>query len=65
MQRRALVLRVWMNHDGEVHGQLRDPLTGWQQPFTAPEELWRAIARVLDLTDPPPLRADPGPESKE
>ncbi len=67
MQRRSLVVRVWVTEEGEMLGRLQDPLSGWQQAFTAPDELWRAIAQVLALTAPsaPPTAPPTDIEPKE
>lgn len=53
-QRRSLVVQVWLNRTGQMEGQVRDPLSGWQQDFAAPDELWRIIV----LLCPTPLTSD-------
>lgn len=65
MRRHSLVVRAWVNDEGQIQGQLSDPLTGWRQSFAASEELWRAIARVLDAASPPSLAADTDSDPKE
>lgn len=65
MQRRSLVVQAWMNPEGDLEGQLSDPLTGWQQSFSGPDDLWRALTRVLGAIHPPLLSPDADSEPKE
>ncbi len=49
-QRRALVLRIWLDEDGRLHGQLSDPLSDWKRPFHDPTELWHLLQTCLVST---------------
>lgn len=34
-RRSAFVLRIWQGEDGRTWGQVTEPMTGWQRPFTS------------------------------
>lgn len=46
-QRRALVVRIWLDEDGLLHGQLSDPVSDWKRPFHDPTELWTFLQTFL------------------
>jgi hypothetical protein len=46
-QRRALVVRIWLDEDGRLHGQLSDPLSDWKRPFHDPAQLWTYLQTFL------------------
>lgn len=42
-QRRALVVRIWLDEDGRLQGQVSDPMSDWKRPFAQPNELWTLL----------------------
>lgn len=53
-QRRALVVRIWLDEDGRLQGQLSDPMLDWKRPFTQPDELWTLLHTCFNEPAPPP-----------
>ncbi|MCP4427290.1 MAG: hypothetical protein GY803_22605 [Chloroflexi bacterium] len=46
-KRRSLVVRIWLDDEGTLGGQVSDPLTDWRRPFQTPAELWSLMASFL------------------
>ena len=44
---RALVVRIGLDEDGRLHGQLSDPLSDWKRPFHDSTELWTFLQTFL------------------
>lgn len=53
-QRRALVVRIWLDEDGRLQGQVSDPLSDWKRPFHQPDELWTLLHTCLTASSSPP-----------
>jgi hypothetical protein len=47
MNRRSFVVRVWLDEDGVMRGQISDPLTDWRRPFQEPAQLWAFMKSFL------------------
>ncbi len=47
MTRRSFVVRIWLDEEGAISGQISDPLTDWRQAFQAPAELWTLMSNFL------------------
>ncbi len=47
MTRRSLVVRIWLDDEGALRGQVSDPLTDWRRPFQTPAELWALMSDFL------------------
>lgn len=47
MKRRALVVRIWLDDNGRLQGQLSDPMSDWKRPFHEPAELWTSLHTFL------------------
>lgn len=47
MNRRSFVVRVWLDEDGVMSGQISDPLTDWRRPFQEPAQLWVLMKSFL------------------
>lgn len=56
-QRRALVVRIWLDEDGRLQGQISDPLSNWKRPFHDPAELWHTLQTFL-VSTPPNVKDD-------
>ncbi len=54
MARRAFVVRIWLNEEGAIRGQISDPLTDWRHPFQDSAQLW-GLMRSFLIELPPPL----------
>lgn len=53
MKRGSLVMRLWLDDDGLLHGQVSDPVTDWRRPFQDQNQLWTLLTEFL--TDMTPL----------
>lgn len=53
-QRRALVVRIWLDEDGRLQGQLSDPMVDWKRPFAQPDELWTLLHACFHTPQSPP-----------
>jgi hypothetical protein len=47
MKRRALVVRIWLDDNGRLQGQLSDPLSDWKRPFHEQADLWTLLHTFL------------------
>jgi len=47
MKRRALVVRIWLDDNGRLQGQLSDPLSDWKWPFHEQDDLWALLHTFL------------------
>jgi hypothetical protein len=47
MKRRALVVRIWLDDNGRLQGQLSDPLSDWKRSFREPTDLWTLLHTFL------------------
>ena len=53
-QRCALVVRIWLDEDGRLQGQVSDPMSDWKRPFAQPDQLWTLLHTCLIASPPPP-----------
>jgi len=53
MTRRAFVVRIWLNNEGAISGQVSDPLTDWRHPFQDSAQLWELMTHFLTELSPP------------
>lgn len=64
MKRRTFVVRVWMDGEGRLRGQISDPFSEWRRPFDNEASFW---AHVRAQLNPPFPSSAPGenPTKKE
>ncbi|MCP4415221.1 MAG: hypothetical protein GY805_01270 [Chloroflexi bacterium] len=47
MKRSALVVRIWLDDNGRLQGQVSDPLSDWKRPFRESSDLWTLLHTFL------------------
>ncbi|HFQ93810.1 MAG TPA: hypothetical protein ENK32_07360 [Anaerolineae bacterium] len=57
MTRRSFVVRIWLDEEGAISGQISDPLTDWRHPFQNSTQLWALMKSFL--VELPPAESSP------
>jgi hypothetical protein len=67
MRRKAFIVRVWQDAQGNIHGHITEPRLDWRRSFTSIEELWQTFVARMNTPSPEgqPVVADADHKAKE